>query len=131
MKSLSLESWLKFKDQKDQDYPKNYTGYVVMKVFASNTERDGLYLLVCNKFNSSQCHPFYPNIEGVQWLRRPLKKSEWPPIATQMDQKVFETIGGVVYYIFNPLSSGWMVLFNIEGRTKYCFTAEGNPFQTK
>ena len=84
-------------------------------------------MLFCNKFNSSQCHPFYPNINGAfNKPTRQVTKSDWPPFVTQMDQKVFKTIGGVVYYIFSD-SSGWLILFNIEGRPKYCCTAQGKP----
>ena len=113
----------------NQIFRKNYTGYVIMKAFPRLTEERGLTMLFCNKFNSSDCHPFYPDIKGAwvsgQWSGL-LKKREWPPISTEMNQKVFETIGGIVYYIFGD-SSGWLILFNIEGQTKYCFTAEWRP----
>ena len=123
---------LKIKDQRHQYYPHNYPGYVVMKVFPQRTDADGLFMLFCNKYNSSDCHPFYPNIDGVfPKTTTQVKRSDWPPFVTQMDQNVFETIGGVVYYIFSDSSnrkfSGWLIVFNIEGRPKYCFTAEGKP----
>ena len=105
-------------------FPKNYTGYVIMKFFPHNTHERGLYMLFCNKFELRECHPFYPYIKGMSRSKMMLEQREWPPISSQMDQKVFETIGGVVYYIFSD-SSGWLILFNIGGRPKYCFTAEG------
>ena len=133
MKSQTVyNEYFKIRDQKYQDYPKNYTGYVIMKVFPFTTSENGLFMLFCNKFNSSQCQLFYPNIQG-EFLKpiRQVTKSDWPPFVTQMDQNVFQTIGGVVYYMFTnskgSIFSGWLIVFNIEGRPKYCFTAEGKP----
>ena len=115
-------------DNEKSKFPKNYTGYVIMKVFPHDTHKSGLYRLFCNKFELRECSPFYPYIEGLPSMTK-LEQREWPPISTQMDQKLFETIGGVVYYLFSDSKgrtfSGWLILFNIEGRPKYCFTAEG------
>ena len=114
-------------EAKNQRFPSNFTGYVIMKGFPRDTSTPGgKYMIFCNKFNPSECQSFNPHISGTKTTEN-LSPNKWPQFYKQMDQKIFETIGGVVYYIFGD-SNGWLILFNIEGQTKYCFTAEGEPF---
>ena len=112
-------------DAKNQVFPTNYPGYVIIKAVPSDTSVGGKYRIFCNRFNKSECESFNPNI-GRTEITEDLPPNKWPQFYKEMDQKIFESIGGVVYYIFSDLS-GWLILFNIEGRPKYCFTAEGKP----
>ena len=76
----------------NQMFPKKYTIYVIMKAFPHATDGKGLTMLFCNKFNSRDCHPFYPDIEGGTvsgQLSGRLKKSDWPPIATNFLKLIF------------------------------------------
>ena len=50
-----------------------------------------------------------------------------PSFVAQMQPLIFEKIDAIVDYSFgytDPYLSGWLVLFNIDGRPKYCFTRE-------
>ena len=77
---------------------------------------------MCNKFNQTQCqvfNPLGPKVFGM---------TKRPHFLTQMNESVFQQIGGVVDYNFGNKSgvhrSGWIFLFNIDGRPKFCATEE-------
>ena len=91
----------------------SYLGYVILKVYPEETGPDARTVLFCNKFNQSQCQTFLHILGGSEKLEPNL----WPKFVREMNASIFETIGGVVDF-----NSGYVLLFNIEGRHKYCFT---------
>ena len=102
----------------DQRLRQNYPGYVIMKAFPEETDSDALQILFCNKNNQRECWVFIPKIESNFRLQR---KEEWPQFVHRMNPSIFKTIGGVVDYKYDS-KNVYLLLFNIEGRPKYCIT---------
>ena len=74
---------------------------------------------VCNRKDKKKCefYNFYKDLrsDGSYSL---------PVFVTQLSQSLFERIDGIVYYSYKTGANGWLLLFNINGRPKYCFTSK-------
>ena len=107
----------------ENQYFPNYTGYVIQKAFPKDTYALGRYMIFCDKFNQSRCELFQPNIAMYEFSILDAKKWNRPKFVREMNSSIFETIGGVIDYNFGGKARpGYVLLFNIEGKPKYCFT---------
>ena len=106
------------------------TDLVIMKVYANITEKEQSSCLIFYKdsTNKSEYFEFNPFEE---WLQSDCSQSQKemcrvPLFVQQMDDSLFRAIDSVVDFSLKRGSvSGHLILFNIEGKPKYCTTIEG------
>ena len=112
------------KMSREQVFP-NYTGYVIMKADPLRTSELGRQMIFCDKYNQTDCKLVFPKIQWDILKPTDVKVPMW---VSHMKASIFKRIGGVIYYNFGstPSTSGWIILFNIEGRPKYCATDQNN-----
>ena len=112
------------KMSREQVFP-NYTDYVIMKADPLRTNEFGRQMIFCDKYNQTNCEVFFLKIELDLAEPDDLRVPMW---VRHMNASIFKQIGGVIYYNFKSSSStsGWIILFNIDGRPKYCATDQNN-----
>ena len=110
-------------DSTKQKFPQ-YPGYVIFKAFPDKSDIKFSQLFFCNKFIQTECQIFTPVIDFKSKIK-PIATNP-PKFVTEMNSSLFERIGGVIDYNFGKINgvfkSGWVLLFNIDGRPKYCVT---------
>ena len=110
------------KDNRSFYYPNS----LIMKGRPSNTSDD--YVLVFNKMKKTEVFKLNTRLINNTCVSKAYgSRCVIPLFVDQIDSTLFAQIEGVVD--FNLKSKGgkssWLLLLNIEGRPKYCFTFEG------
>ena len=109
---------------REQLFP-NYTDYVIMKADPVRINEFGRQMIFCDKYNQTNCEVVFLKIELDLAEPSELRVPIW---VRHMKAFIFQRIGGVIYYNYGeyPSTSGWIILFNIEGRPKYCATDQNS-----
>ena len=81
-------------------------------------------MLVFNKDNEKDYWNYRPIDVSLSKCERMEDICQKPKFVDQMDGNLFKKIDGVVDYNFGGGVSGHLLLFNIDGTPKYCFTGE-------
>ena len=104
-------------DINKKNFPIYKDGYVIFK--PDPTDHNRHHMVFCNKKHKEQCE-FYQ----VGYDVKSDGSYSLPVFVTQLNQSLFERIDGIVYYSYKTGANGWLLLFNINGRPKYCFTSK-------
>ena len=109
-------------------FPVYYPGYVFYKTAPRRTYLDEAFAMTfCNKFSKNQCRVLNPKDTGNKLdlsYVNPENPKKLPKFVQQMNETLFERIGGIVYYNFDKYTFGWLLFFNIDGRPKYCHSPQ-------
>ena len=100
---------------------------VIVKRLPSVTDDEKvLMVLMVNKWNQSDRVAVSGCYNSMDWCKdRSPYCTDQPEFISQMNESLFKTIEGVVDYSFGTQSeSGHLLLLNINGRPKMCFTPE-------
>ena len=102
-------------NKEKKNFPIYKDGYVIFK--PDPTDHKKRYMVFCNKKDKNKCE-FYQVLED-----RSDASYSLPLFVTELNQSLFERIDGIIYYSYKTGANGWLLLFNINGRAKYCFTS--------
>ena len=104
-----------------------YSNSLIMKARPSDASED--YWLVFNKMKKTEVFKLDKQLYRYTCPSVNCIESEiLPKFVDQMNDRLFAQIDGVVDFDFrerNGGKSGWLLLFNINGRPMTCFTWEG------
>ena len=97
----------------------NYEEYVIFKPDPYITVNK--FVAFCSKIHQLKCK-FY-DVSNFK-NNYQAKSGELPHFVHELNGTLFEKIEGVVDYKYGEGHKGWLFLFNIDGRVKYCFTTK-------
>ena len=108
---------------------------VIIKLYPFQIHFNGAeYLAVINK-NNKKLQFFYDTLlwqKKNQCYQGGTNYCIVPTFVSEIDVYLFRKVSAIVDYRFGSKEqSGWILLFNIDGKPKYCFTREGEDLSNE